>query len=134
MGKSQFYLSQCLEAASKSPMTFTLGAVLVKGGKVISTGWNHNRTNYDGNDIQTRGHRKPISMHAEMHAIFNSTGTSPSFKAQKQGAQQRVSRLPNLSSSRSRPSSGPDEICICSRWGNSQARQEKTKQTWQHRQ
>lgn len=99
MNKTDFYLSRCLEAASKSPMTFTLGAILVKGGKVVSTGWNHCRTNYDGNDVQTRGYRKPISMHAEMHAIFNLTGgMSPSFKAQKMGSEQRVSRPPDLSS------------------------------------
>lgn len=48
-------------------MLFKLGAVLVKGGKVISTGHNHHRTHYDGNDVK----RKPVSMHAEMHAIFN---------------------------------------------------------------
>ena len=58
---------QCTDAASKSEMLFKLGAVLVKGGKVISTGHNHHRTHYDGNDVK----RKPVSMHAEMHAIFN---------------------------------------------------------------
>lgn len=59
--------TQCTDAASKSEMLFKLGAVLVKGGKVISTGHNHHRTHYDGNDVK----RKPVSMHAEMHAIFN---------------------------------------------------------------
>ena len=34
---------------------------------MISTGHNHHRTHYDGNDVK----RKPVSMHAEMHAIFN---------------------------------------------------------------
>ncbi|KIJ61192.1 hypothetical protein HYDPIDRAFT_31495 [Hydnomerulius pinastri MD-312] len=63
-------------------MTYNLGAVLVKGGKIISTGHNHHRTHYDGNDVRTHGHRKPVSMHAEMHAIFNVTGMSPSFKQQ----------------------------------------------------
>ncbi|KIK97332.1 hypothetical protein PAXRUDRAFT_136499 [Paxillus rubicundulus Ve08.2h10] len=84
MHKSQYYFSQCLEAASKSPMAYTLGAVLVKGGKVISTGHNHHRTHYDGNDVRTHGHRKPVSMHAEMHAIFSFTGAAPSFKQQVQ--------------------------------------------------
>lgn len=82
MNKSQFYFSECVDAASRSPMTFSLGAVLVKGGKVISTGYNHHRTHYDGADISKRGHRKPVSMHAEMHAIFNATGMSPAFKTQ----------------------------------------------------
>ncbi|KAH9176072.1 hypothetical protein EDB89DRAFT_2091960 [Lactarius sanguifluus] len=85
MNKTQFYLSQCADAASKSPMCFTLGAVLVKGGKVISSGYNHHRPHYDGAEVRTRGHRKPVSMHAEMHAIFSLTGMSPSFRKQ-QGA------------------------------------------------
>src|SRR5262249_16169127 len=28
------------------------------------------------------GHRKPVSMHAEMHAIFTATGMSPAFRKQ----------------------------------------------------
>lgn len=63
-------------------MNYSLGAILVKGGKIISTGHNHHRTHYDGNHVRTQGHRKPVSMHAEMHAIFNVTGMSPSFKQQ----------------------------------------------------
>ncbi|TFK48226.1 hypothetical protein OE88DRAFT_561215 [Heliocybe sulcata] len=90
MSKAQFYLSQCAEAAAKSPMCFTLGAVMVKGGKIISTGYNHHRTHYDGAEAETRGHRKPVSMHAEMHAIFNFTGMSPSFKTQVQGTERRL--------------------------------------------
>ncbi|KAG1896238.1 uncharacterized protein F5891DRAFT_958882, partial [Suillus fuscotomentosus] len=82
--RQDYYLSQCALAASKSSMTYHLGAVLVKGGKVISTGYNHHRTHYDGNDILKHGHRKPTSMHAEMHAIFSLTGMSPSFKQQVQ--------------------------------------------------
>ncbi|RPD77245.1 hypothetical protein L226DRAFT_569434 [Lentinus tigrinus ALCF2SS1-7] len=91
MNKTQFYLSQCAEAASKSPMCFTLGAVMVKGGKVISSGYNHHRPHYDGAEVRTHGHRKPVSMHAEMHAIFSLTGMSPSFKTQVQGMERRVS-------------------------------------------
>ncbi|KAI9058723.1 hypothetical protein FKP32DRAFT_1581469 [Trametes sanguinea] len=89
MNKTQFYLSQCAEAASKSPMCFTLGAVMVKGGKVISSGYNHHRPHYDGLELKTHGHRKPVSMHAEMHAIFTLTGMSPSFKTQVQGMERR---------------------------------------------
>lgn len=58
MNKSQFYLSQCIESASKSPMLFKLGAVMVKGGKVISTGHNHHRPHYDGGELGTQGLRK----------------------------------------------------------------------------
>lgn len=85
MNKTQFYLSQCADAAGKSPMCFTLGAVLVKGGKIISSGYNHHRPHYDGLQVRTHGHRKPVSMHAEMHAIYALTGMSPSFRKQ-QGA------------------------------------------------
>ncbi|CAL1698221.1 unnamed protein product [Somion occarium] len=92
MNKSQYYLSQCADAASKSSMCFTLGAVMVKGGKVISTGHNHHRTHYDGAEVSKHGHRKPVSMHAEMHAIYNLTGMSPSFKTQVQGMERRVLR------------------------------------------
>lgn len=90
MNKSTFYLSECEKAAAKSPMCFKLGAVLVKGGKVISSGHNHHRPHYDGAEVNQRGHRKPVSMHAEMHAIFTLTGMSPSFKAQVQGIERRV--------------------------------------------
>jgi deoxycytidylate deaminase len=46
--KSQFYLQQCIQAAEKSPMCFRLGAILVKGGKIYSRGFNHQRPQYDG--------------------------------------------------------------------------------------
>ncbi|RDB17734.1 hypothetical protein Hypma_001056 [Hypsizygus marmoreus] len=77
--KSQFYLSQCIEVAAKSPMAFTLGSVIVKGGKVVSSGYNHQRPRYDEAFFRTAD--KPVSMHAEMHAIFNTTGgRAPSTK------------------------------------------------------
>ena len=90
MNKSQFYLSQCADAAAKSTMCFNLGAVLVKGGKIISAGYNHHRPHYDGSEVSRHGHRKPVSMHAEMHAIFNATGMSPAFKTQSQAIERRV--------------------------------------------
>ncbi|KAI5120252.1 hypothetical protein M0805_007556 [Coniferiporia weirii] len=90
MSKSHFYLSECAKAAEKSPMCFKLGAILVKGGKVISSGHNHHRPHYDGAEVRKHGHRKPVSMHAEMHAIFSLTGMSPSFKNQVQGVERRV--------------------------------------------
>lgn len=116
MSKSQIYLSQCIEAASKSQMCFTLGAVLVKGGKIISTGYNHRRTHYDGGELNNQGPRKvcqglphqfpprvyhfytdhesqPMSMHAEMHAIYKCTGLTPSFKTQVQACQRRHTPL-----------------------------------------
>lgn len=95
--------------AEKSPMCFKLGAVVVKGGKIISAGYNHHRPHYDGAEVQRHGHRKPVSMHAEMHAIFSLTGMSPSFKKQVQGVERRVppragpKRIPSLET----PDPGP---------------------------
>src|ERR1700733_2213889 len=59
--------------SNQSPMTFTLGSIVVKGGKIISTGYNHQRPRYEEN-FSCRTATKPVSMHAEMHAIFNVTG------------------------------------------------------------
>ena len=73
-------------------MHFTLGAVLVKGSKVISSGYNHHRQHYDGAEVRMRGLCTPISMHAEMHAISNPTGMSPSSR--KKGA--RAGASPQL--------------------------------------
>jgi hypothetical protein len=65
-------------------MAFTLGAVLVKGGEVISSGYNHHRPHYyDGAEVRTGGYRKPVSTNAEMHTIFDLTGMSPSFRKQQ---------------------------------------------------
>ncbi|KAJ7735889.1 hypothetical protein B0H16DRAFT_1731014 [Mycena metata] len=78
MNKSQFYLSQCADAASKSTMYYNLGSVIVKGGKVISRGCNHQRPNYD-----MPGKGTPVSMHAEMASIYNATrGRAPAPKQQ----------------------------------------------------
>jgi hypothetical protein len=43
MAKSDTYLSHCMRVASKSDMKFKLGAVVVKGGKVLAQGYNHHR-------------------------------------------------------------------------------------------
>jgi hypothetical protein len=85
MNKTQFYLSQGADAASKSPMCFTLDAVLVKGGKVISSSYNHHLPHCDGAEVRTRGHREPVSM----HPIFSLTGMSPSFRKQQHLSSQR---------------------------------------------
>jgi hypothetical protein len=43
MNKTEFYLSRCTLAASASDMQFSLGSILVKGGKILSSGHNHHR-------------------------------------------------------------------------------------------
>ncbi|KAL5525258.1 hypothetical protein ACEPAF_9128 [Sanghuangporus sanghuang] len=107
MSKSRFYLSECAQAASKSPMCFKLGAVMVKGGKVISSGFNHHRPHYDGAEVHRHGHRKPVSMHAEMHAIFSLTGMSPSFRKQEQEEEQKNSTDKEKNSGRRSPKGAP---------------------------
>lgn len=114
--KTQSYFSQATEAASRSPMNFRIGAIVVKGGKVIAGGFNHHRSvtrscsyvlqlelllhshHYDGAD---NNRRKPASMHAEMHAITNACGQfTPSFSRQQQRVQgpQRPRNKPKRSS------------------------------------
>ncbi|KAF7795114.1 hypothetical protein EIP86_006260 [Pleurotus ostreatoroseus] len=75
---------------------------MVKGGKIISTGYNHHRTHYDGGELVTHGNRKPVSMHAEMHAIYNVTGMTPSFKTQVQALER-----PSACSKRTKPRQPP---------------------------
>ncbi|KZO89683.1 hypothetical protein CALVIDRAFT_543363 [Calocera viscosa TUFC12733] len=82
MNKSQIYLSECLDTAQKSSMAYMLGAIIVKGGKVLSHGHNHRRTHYDGSP-GNETHQTAMSMHAEMHAIYSATGFSPAFKTQR---------------------------------------------------
>ncbi|KZT55424.1 hypothetical protein CALCODRAFT_484798 [Calocera cornea HHB12733] len=63
-------------------MAYMLGAIIVKGGKVLSHGHNHRRTHYDGSP-GNETHQTAMSMHAEMHAIYSATGFSPAFKTQR---------------------------------------------------
>jgi hypothetical protein len=56
---------------------------------VISVGHNHRRPKYNGGSARA-GHLQPMSMHAEMDAIFNLIGMSPSFKIQGQASKQRT--------------------------------------------
>ncbi|KAH8825774.1 hypothetical protein DL96DRAFT_1609822 [Flagelloscypha sp. PMI_526] len=80
----QLYLNECLAQASKSPMTFKLGAVLVKGGKVVGKGYNHTNSRYSSDSKpRLRGFSTAGSFHAEMHAISAATGgRTPSFTTQ----------------------------------------------------
>ncbi|KAJ7161075.1 hypothetical protein C8R46DRAFT_1106439 [Mycena filopes] len=72
MNKSQFYLSECADAASKSTMYYTLGSVIV----LISRGYNHQRPKYD---CQTTAAAGPMA------SIFNATrGQAPARKQQVQ--------------------------------------------------
>jgi len=90
-------------------MNFKMGAIIVKGGKVLASGFNHHRTHYDGADLS---HRKPASMHAEMHAIYVGSGQfTPPFSVQ-QGthciAQSGLSSSPSPSG----PSSGGEGLML----------------------
>ncbi|KAF8321612.1 hypothetical protein DL93DRAFT_2051337 [Clavulina sp. PMI_390] len=86
----KIYFSAASDAALRSDMTQKMGACVVKGGKVISSGYNHHRTHYNGNDA---ANRTPSSMHAEMHAILNATAQqwTPAFSVQQPVQPQGVS-------------------------------------------
>ncbi|KAG8984782.1 hypothetical protein FRB93_006313 [Tulasnella sp. JGI-2019a] len=73
MCKNQSYLNACLDAAYKSHMSYTLGAVLVKGGKILSSGYNHHSSRHNG-CAETTKSSLSLSIHAEMHAISNALG------------------------------------------------------------
>lgn len=46
------YLSLCLEQASKSPLHYRHGCVIVRGGKVIGRGFNHYRPGFNGGALK----------------------------------------------------------------------------------
>lgn len=47
------YLSLCLEQASKSPQHYRHGCIIVRGGKVIGSGFNDNRSGFSGGALKT---------------------------------------------------------------------------------
>ncbi|KAF7512854.1 hypothetical protein GJ744_011957 [Endocarpon pusillum] len=46
------YLSLCLEQASKSPLHYHHGCIIVRGGKVIGRGFNHYRPGFNGGALK----------------------------------------------------------------------------------
>ena len=46
------YLSLCLDQASKSPLHYRHGCIIVRGGKVIGQGFNHYRTGFNGGALK----------------------------------------------------------------------------------
>jgi deoxycytidylate deaminase len=51
--KSEQYLNLCLEQASKSPLHYRHGSIVVRGGKVIGHGFNDFRPGFDGGALKT---------------------------------------------------------------------------------
>ena len=51
--RSDSYLSLCLEQASKSTLHYRHGCIVVKGGKVIGSGYNHYRPGFNGGALKT---------------------------------------------------------------------------------
>ena len=56
---------------------------------------------------------QPVSMHAEMHAIYNVTGMTPSFKTQVQGMERRVSPDTKPQSNTTKGSKGASALESC---------------------
>ncbi|KAJ7574018.1 hypothetical protein C8J56DRAFT_803502, partial [Mycena floridula] len=89
----------------QSPMLFNLGSIIIKGGKIVSSGYNHQRPHYDEVSVANVATGRPVSMHVEMHAIFNITGgRAPPMKQQVQAGSQLQSLL-RQKPPRKRPSS-----------------------------
>jgi len=51
--KSDNYLNLCLEQATKSPLRYRHGCVVVRGGNVIGQGYNDHRPGYDGGALKS---------------------------------------------------------------------------------
>lgn len=51
--RTDSYLSLCLEQASKSPLHYRHGSIVVSGGKVIGQGYNHYRPGFNGGALKT---------------------------------------------------------------------------------
>lgn len=51
--KTDYYLHQCLEQASLSPLRCRHGCIVVKGGKIIGKGFNDYRSGFDGGALKT---------------------------------------------------------------------------------
>ena len=51
--RTDSYLSLCLEQASKSPLHYRHGSIIVHGGKVIGQGYNHYRPGFNGGALKT---------------------------------------------------------------------------------
>lgn len=56
-------MAYAIKVASKSPMWFKHGAILVKGGRVIGQGFNYERKCFRGKTI--------ASMHAEIQCLIS---------------------------------------------------------------
>ena len=50
--KSNDYMNLCLDQASRSPLHYRHGCVIVRGGKVIGQGFNDCRTGFDGGSLK----------------------------------------------------------------------------------
>ena len=51
--KTDNYLTLCLEQASKSPLHYRHGCIIVRGGKVIGQGFNDYRPGFNGGALKT---------------------------------------------------------------------------------
>lgn len=107
--RNDLYLSLCLEQASKSPLHYRHGCIIVRGGKVLGSGFNDFRAGFDGGALKTgqicnrkkqrqrssatssfvpfeatgagTGSNTPLSMHSEMMAIQTALSASPESSA-----------------------------------------------------
>lgn len=61
----QRFIHRAIETANNSSMSCKHGSILVKGGKIVSTGFNSNRTRINKTNV--------CSIHAEMASLYNAS-------------------------------------------------------------
>jgi hypothetical protein len=57
---------------------------------MTSSGYNHHQPHHHDAEARSREHRKSLSMHAKMHAIFSLTGISPTHPPPTSGSKWRA--------------------------------------------
>lgn len=63
MNRNDNHLSLCLEQAAHSPLHYRHGAIIVRGGKVIGSGFNDHRAGFDGGALKTGQLRQASKQH-----------------------------------------------------------------------
>ncbi|KAK0669089.1 hypothetical protein QBC41DRAFT_346661 [Cercophora samala] len=64
--KRDQYLQLCLQQATKSPLWYRHGSIVVKGGKVLGQGFNDHRPGFDGGALKTGSLRKSASPYVDV--------------------------------------------------------------------
>ena len=87
--RRDFYLSLCLQQATKSPLHYRHGCIIVRGGKVIGQGYNTYRSGFDGGALKhgniVKGQTGPL-IHSEDYLKHDKKAKSKSKSGNKQAS------------------------------------------------